>query len=44
MDHVFGAFPDDKPQEKKNLGQWQGVVEYAGGEPWSQPQSRSGLM
>lgn len=35
MDHVFGAFPDDKPQEKKNLGQWQGVVEYAGGEPWS---------
>ena len=27
MDHVFGAFPDDKPQEKKNLGQWQGVVE-----------------
>ena len=35
MDHVFGAFPDDKPQEKKNLGQWQGVVEYAGGEPWA---------
>ena len=35
MDHVFGAFPDDKPQEKKNLGQWQGVVEYVGGEPWS---------
>ncbi|MDV2423347.1 exodeoxyribonuclease III [Corynebacterium curieae] len=34
MDHVFGAFPDDKPQEKKNLGQWQGVVEYAGGKPW----------
>ena len=35
MDHVFGAFPDDEPQEKKNLGQWQGVVEYAGGEPWA---------
>ncbi|MDU4568775.1 exodeoxyribonuclease III [Corynebacterium sp.] len=35
MDHVFGAFPDDKPQEKKNLGQWQGVVDYAGGEPWA---------
>ena len=35
MDHVFGAFPDDEPQEKKNLGQWQGVVDYAGGEPWA---------
>jgi len=35
MDHVFGAFPDAEPQEKKNLGQWQGVVEYAGGEPWA---------
>ncbi|MDN8597640.1 exodeoxyribonuclease III [Corynebacterium tuberculostearicum] len=35
MDHVFGAFPDAEPQEKKNLGQWQGVVEYVGGEPWS---------
>ena len=35
MDHVFGAFPDDEPQEKKNLGQWQGVVEYTGGEPWA---------
>ena len=35
MDHVFGTFPDDKPQEKKNLGQWQGVVEYVGGEPWA---------
>lgn len=41
MDHVFGAFPDVEPQEKKNLGQWQGVVDYAGGEPWApttQPQ------
>ena len=35
MDHVFGVFPDAEPQEKKNLGQWQGVVEYAGGEPWA---------
>ena len=35
MDHVFGAFPDAEPQEKKNLGQWQGVVDYAGGEPWA---------
>ncbi|WP_394286126.1 exodeoxyribonuclease III [Corynebacterium kefirresidentii] len=35
MDHVFGAFPDAEPQEKKNLGQWEGVVEYAGGEPWA---------
>ena len=35
MDHVFGAFPDVEPQEKKNLGQWQGVVDYAGGEPWA---------
>ena len=35
MDYVFGAFPDAEPQEKKNLGQWQGVVEHVGGEPWS---------
>lgn len=30
MDHVFGAFPDDKPQDKAGLGEWRGVVEYAG--------------
>ena len=29
MDHVFGCFPDETPQEKARLGEWQGVVEYA---------------
>ena len=34
LDHVFGSFPDEAPQEKKNLGEWLGVVDYAGTTPW----------
>lgn len=28
MDSVFGAFPDEQPQEKKGLGEFFGVVDY----------------
>lgn len=34
MDHVFGCFPDETPQEKARLGEWQGVVEYATKTDW----------
>ncbi|MGV0330987.1 exodeoxyribonuclease III [Corynebacterium macginleyi] len=34
LDHVFGSFPDAEPQEKKNLGEWLGVVDYVGATPW----------
>ena len=34
MDHIFGSFPDPEPQAKAGLGQWQGVVDYAGGTIW----------
>ena len=41
LDSVFGAFPDDAPQEKKYLGDYQGVVDYAANtrrEPATDPQ------
>ncbi|MDO5031182.1 exodeoxyribonuclease III [Corynebacterium sp.] len=34
MDHVFGSFPDAEPQEKKGLGEWLGVVDYATKTEW----------
>ena len=30
MDSVFGSFPDDAPQDKPGLGEYFGVVDYAG--------------
>ncbi|MDK8846688.1 exodeoxyribonuclease III [Corynebacterium sp. MSK297] len=41
LDSVFGAFPDEAPQEKKYLGDYQGVVDYAANtqrEPATDPQ------
>ncbi len=34
LDSVFGAFPDEAPQEKKGLGAWRGVVDYQPHAPW----------
>lgn len=35
MDHVFGSFPDELPQEKKGLGDYLGVIDYATKTDWS---------
>lgn len=35
MDHVFGSFPDELPQDKKGLGDYLGVIDYATKTDWS---------
>lgn len=36
MDYVFGSFPDEAVQVKKNLGEWIGAVDYATRTDWAQ--------
>ena len=38
MDHVFGAYPDPAPQDKKGLGDYLGVVDYSARTQWQAAQ------